>query len=301
VAETLDPGILDSSQDYVIVPNMPSHLQLYSYSIEDRYSRTWGPVCRRMFNGWDAALYRFSTRFSDRFYDFGIEDARRVMILGALTFNRDFDGACLGLGWGWDPPADASAKFEGRAWAWSKISGGFGHEESLLQYMEKAAECWHAHEPNQELAELLRKNEHGVRSAEIIGPVVAGVNARVSSIVGDLRETGANLLRKSQQASRSADIIDPIISGVTERVSRIVSDLRSSNSPQERRARPDQRKRRRGRPPAGDPHEDAQIAAAWATRAHKKLEDLASAFNMKKADVVKALDRHRHRSRDNGD
>jgi hypothetical protein len=260
VAETHDLAALDSGQEYILLPDLPPHLPIYSYSVEERAARTWGPICRRMFNGWDAALYRFSKRYTDRYFDFGIEDARRIALLAALTFNRDFDGACVGLNWTWDPPNDAVVSFEGRVWAWSKTSSGFGHEESLLRYMEKAAECLHANNPNQELADLLRKGEQASRSAEIVGPIVSGVADYVSNIVNEMHNTDSGRSTKGRRVSRKS-------------------------------------KRRRGRPHAADPREDAQIAAAWATGEHKQMKDLASALNKTEAEVRKAIDRRRH-SRD---
>jgi hypothetical protein len=64
---------------------------------------------------------------------------------------------------------------------------------------------------------------------------------------------------------------------------------------------PDRRpKKPTGRPPDTDPKEDQRLAEAWASGKYTRLADLAREFGMKKADVVKALDRHRKRCRSAG-
>lgn len=64
------------------------------YDGEAVANRIHGPILRRLTNGWNAATYRFlhQERGDDCYYDFGIDDARRITLLAALTFNRDFDG-----------------------------------------------------------------------------------------------------------------------------------------------------------------------------------------------------------------
>lgn len=54
---------------------------------------------------------------------------------------------------------------------------------------------------------------------------------------------------------------------------------------------------KRGRPRDTDAEKDARIDAAWQTRSYKSYEELAREFDMKKADVKRALDRVRHRTR----
>ena len=113
-------------------------LSAYVFDNESEADRIWGPICRQLFNGWDAAVYRFRKRDCDNFYDFGTDDAKRIMLLGALTLNRDFDGAELGLGWPWKHPESCGSLFEGRDWAWSKITSGVCAEDSLLELIERA-------------------------------------------------------------------------------------------------------------------------------------------------------------------
>lgn len=105
---------------------------------EDNYAEIWGPICRRLEDGWSCATYRFPSG-SDRFIDFGVEDAKQLALLAALTFDKDFDGAELGLGWTWEAPLDSTAQFEGRSLAWSNLSFLDGSEVLLLEFVEEAS------------------------------------------------------------------------------------------------------------------------------------------------------------------
>ena len=53
----------------------------------------------------------------------------------------------------------------------------------------------------------------------------------------------------------------------------------------------------RGRKPDTDPKRDKQIAEAWKSRGYANYKQLASALKMAKADVTRALDRHRKRQK----
>jgi hypothetical protein len=62
---------------------------------------------------------------------------------------------------------------------------------------------------------------------------------------------------------------------------------------------PQKPKARRGRPPDTDKETDKRIAEAWDSGRYESLDGLANEFRVKKIDVTRALDRHRHR-RQNG-
>ncbi len=102
----------------------------YVFDDEARFTRICGPTCRRLMNGWTAALHRFKERGRDRYYDFGREDFSRIGLLSALTLCRDFDGSELGLGWSWDPPSDSKVEYDGRRAAWSRVTAW--HQEAFL-------------------------------------------------------------------------------------------------------------------------------------------------------------------------
>ncbi|MCH7791344.1 MAG: hypothetical protein IID31_03575 [Planctomycetes bacterium] len=104
------------------------------YDGEAEANRIHGPMLRRLLNGWSAATYRFlhQEQGDDRYFDFGIDDSRRITLLAALTFNRDFDGEANGLGWPWEHPHDCQATFEGRGWTWSLLTSGLFAERNLV-------------------------------------------------------------------------------------------------------------------------------------------------------------------------
>lgn len=105
---------------------------------EDDYARLCGPICRKLEDGWTCALYPFPPG-SDRFIDFGIEDAKRIAVLAALTFDKDFDGADIGIGWNWEKPRNSSEQFEGRQWAWSLHTSSPGSAATLLRFVDEAS------------------------------------------------------------------------------------------------------------------------------------------------------------------
>lgn len=111
----------------------PSH-RFNVYDNEVEANRISGPMLRRLLSGWNAATYRFlhQGQGDDRYFDFGINDSRRITLLAALTFNRDFDGEANGLGWPWEHPHDCQATFEGRGWTWSLLTSGLFAERNLV-------------------------------------------------------------------------------------------------------------------------------------------------------------------------
>lgn len=110
------------------------------YDNEAEAKRVQGPVLRRIRNAWQAASYRFlhQLRGDDRYYDFGMADARRITLLAALTFNRDFDGSPVGLSFPWEPPAECEATFEARADAWLYLTSELFAESQLIELTETA-------------------------------------------------------------------------------------------------------------------------------------------------------------------
>ncbi len=121
------------------VENLPACVHQWAFDDEENYAGIWGPICCKFFDGWDAAVYRFHLRDSDRFVDFGLADAKRIALLVALTCDRDFDGRELGLGYSWEQPAGSTSTFDGRSWAWSKITSDLGAEERLIEYAQEAS------------------------------------------------------------------------------------------------------------------------------------------------------------------
>jgi len=99
-----------------------------------------GSVVRSLKQAWADATYRFHSRTNDRYYDFGTDDARRLILLGALTFNRDFTGELLGLEMPWERPSNAQAKFEGRADLWLIMTAGEYAESTLIRVLQVALE-----------------------------------------------------------------------------------------------------------------------------------------------------------------
>ena len=98
------------------------------------------PIVRRLVAGWNDVASRFIRRPGDRFVDFGVDDALKIALLAALTFDRDFDGAELDLSYPWDSPTGTDATFDGRFWAWAKITTGVRVESWLLKLVRLAAE-----------------------------------------------------------------------------------------------------------------------------------------------------------------
>lgn len=76
---------------------------------------------RRLYAGWERAEAPFQARTIGRHWNFAmftLQDARRIALLTALTFDAEFDGAALGLGW----PLDGDeARFDGRCWTWVAV------------------------------------------------------------------------------------------------------------------------------------------------------------------------------------
>lgn len=128
------------------LPDQPAGTRMFLYDDEAARSARVGPIVRRMQDGWLAAIYRFRDRTSDRFHDFGLRDAKRISLLGALTFNVDFDGKEFGLAWSWDQPEESDALFNCRAWGWSLITSGLFAERTLLRHMELARDYLEARE-----------------------------------------------------------------------------------------------------------------------------------------------------------
>lgn len=129
---------LHDGRNWIVDPRSPENHTIYVYDDEVEAGRISGPNSRRLFNVWDAARYRFLHRPDDRFFDFGIDDAKRFALLAALILNRDFDGAALGLAWSWDYPEGCRATFEGRQYARENITSVFGAEALLLELIEMA-------------------------------------------------------------------------------------------------------------------------------------------------------------------
>jgi hypothetical protein len=120
----------------------PPSQQLYVYDNEAETNRIQGPTLRRLLTAWSAATHRFLQhhRGDDRYFDFGLADARRIVLLAALTLNRDFDGAVVGLGFPWEHPADCGASFEGRGWAWASVTSELFAEQTMLGLIEEATD-----------------------------------------------------------------------------------------------------------------------------------------------------------------
>ncbi len=119
----------------------PAH-QFYIYGNEAETNRIQGPILRRLMTAWNAASHRFlhQQRGHDRYFDFGLVDARRIVLLAALTLNRDFDGVVVGLDIPWEHPADCGASFEGRGWAWASLTSGLFTEPTMLELIDTSTD-----------------------------------------------------------------------------------------------------------------------------------------------------------------
>src|SRR5690348_17197353 len=86
VAETENPNhpALSDGRFIEEKPDQPEGFRVYLYDDEAEYSTVFGPVCRRIEDGWRAALHRFKERDRERYYDFSLADARRISLLAAL-------------------------------------------------------------------------------------------------------------------------------------------------------------------------------------------------------------------------
>ena len=60
-------------------------------------------------------------------------------------------------------------------------------------------------------------------------------------------------------------------------------------------SKPQKGKRRRGRQVDTDPRADKQVFDAWQSGHHRNYADLARNLRMRRYEVAKAIDRHRHR------
>lgn len=135
IEEKGEPCLIVGLDEKPVNPASPPVHQFGIYDNETEFDSIHGPILRRLTNGWSAATYRFlhQQRGDDWLYDFGLDDAQRIALLAALTFNRDFDGAMIGLGWEWEHPSDCKASFEGRGWTWSYLTSGLFAEETLVE------------------------------------------------------------------------------------------------------------------------------------------------------------------------
>lgn len=127
-------------------PDAPDGHREFLYDDEAETVRRSGPICRKLSEGWQAAIYRFRERFTDRYYDFGVRDAKRIALLTALILNRDFDGEVVGLGWPWDQPEEKDTTFNCRGWSWALLTTGLFAEEAILDHAARAEETLIAHE-----------------------------------------------------------------------------------------------------------------------------------------------------------
>lgn len=147
VATTSDPGHPAFSDGRFIEEHqdLPEGVHEYLYDDEAEYSQRVGPIVRKLMEGWLAAIHRFRDRYTDRYYDFGLEDAQRIALLTALVWNKDFDGAELRLGWRWTQMESEDVYFNCREWAWAKITGDYYAEGALLKHIDVAAEYLDLH------------------------------------------------------------------------------------------------------------------------------------------------------------
>ncbi len=138
--ETTDDAHHPNLRDgrWIVDPRSPEYHRFYLYDNHVEEERIFGPNCRRLSNGWQEASYRFRQRPEDCYIDFGIDDAKRFVLLAALLLNRDFDGAALGLGWPWVQLEGCDATFEGRGAAWMKITTNVREEALLLELIKMA-------------------------------------------------------------------------------------------------------------------------------------------------------------------
>lgn len=145
-------------------PTTPLWQQYHVYDNQAEMERIQGPTVRRLSNGWNAATDRFRRRpcRDTRYFDLGIDDARRITLLTALTFNRDFDGAALGLGWDWDRPPQCEATFEGWSWARAIITSGLFAEEMMIEVVTEVMDYLRRMAPG---AEQDDPGRHGDRSS----------------------------------------------------------------------------------------------------------------------------------------
>lgn len=126
-------------------PDAPDGHREFLYDDEAERQRLVGPICRKLQEGWQAALYRFQERFTDRYYDFGVRDAKRIALFTALLLNRDFDGEVVGLGWPWDENHESPYPSDCRELAWAQITSDVFAEKAILDYATRAEETLVTH------------------------------------------------------------------------------------------------------------------------------------------------------------
>ncbi|MEX2671917.1 MAG: Rrf2 family transcriptional regulator [Phycisphaeraceae bacterium] len=102
------------------------------------------PMCalqRRIVNAWYAMLAASDYELlEDRFHDMGRRDARRIVLLGALTYDADFDGQELELAWSWGYADDTAPEPCGRRGAAKVLQAVEGLEKLLVEYLSVALE-----------------------------------------------------------------------------------------------------------------------------------------------------------------
>lgn len=128
-----------------------------------------GPIPRRLFEGFAAVLRRFNDRPSaDRFHGLRRDEARRLILLGALAFDADSDGGIVGLSWTWEPKAAASAgaKPNGRTWASPMLGSQPGQERSVIEAIAVAVSLLSTERPTHQPRAAQKP-----RDAEVLPPV----------------------------------------------------------------------------------------------------------------------------------
>lgn len=123
-----------------IEPDSPLSQRYNVYDNEAKLNKMYGPVLRRLLEGWEAATSRFflRERSDDPHYDFGLEDARRITFLAALTLNKDFDGGANGIGWPWAKPPECESDYEGREIAAEVLTYKPFNKKTLIELIEMA-------------------------------------------------------------------------------------------------------------------------------------------------------------------
>lgn len=110
--------------------------------------RTCGPTVFAILAAWDevGAKYINPDRDGDLFGGFSEQDARRICLLAAMTFCRDFDGAPLDLACPWEDESHTDGRFHDRSWAMTIVTSWYDEErchavmEKALRYLELAGD-----------------------------------------------------------------------------------------------------------------------------------------------------------------
>lgn len=93
-----------------------------------------GPAFVRLNDAWATILKRWRGD-GDTFHSLDAATARQIVLLGALTFDCDFDGTAVGLT---TMPYEVAGKLDGRGYVWAAISPSGAHPAPAMKLLRTA-------------------------------------------------------------------------------------------------------------------------------------------------------------------